>query len=67
MNVNKPTILIILGTPGSGKSYFAENFKKKIPYYLSPDLFSEDNESQNPNDIFNINIINKEAIFKLFL
>lgn len=59
MSINKPTILIILGTPGSGKSYFAKDFKTKIPYYLSPDLFSEHKKSQNPNDIFNINLIKR--------
>jgi predicted kinase len=57
MSINNPTLLIILGPPGSGKSYFANKFKKKIPYYLSPDIFTEHKKSKNPNEIFDINLI----------
>jgi predicted kinase len=70
LNLNKPHLLIMVGIPGSGKSFFAEHFSEtfKAPFIssdrLRADLFNSPDYSKNEESIISRieNYMTEEAL-----
>lgn len=55
--MNRPTLILLCGIPGSGKTTYAEKMKNSYTYHLSSDairkeLYGDENIQGNPSDVF---------------